>query len=127
MKIIKLRVGEEVFDTINFPTPDQNSAEYYMYKPIYDGFTNNTQGLDITDYPDASNGWEWDDNAKSFKPSEYTYYDVMGVQKNLDTSYFAYLDNNVVFTFVGYPKNHAKHDMYKAAFATGINILVEES
>lgn len=125
MKKISFTVEGDVFETIRFiePLPTE------MHKKILNGFLNNPTAIDVTNFTNVGVGWKLSGDTfipGDQPPSSLSFLEQTGSERDPDSSYFAFLSNGEVFTFSILKNTDSKHDMYKAAFSTGVSIIVEE-
>ncbi len=125
MKKVSFSVGSDVFEVVRFTDVPPTA----QHEKILQGFLNNPTGIDVTNNKDVAVGWKFINN-KFIKgdsaESSLTFAEQTGLERYQDYSYFALLSNNEVFTFIVLKDTDEKHDMYKAAFETGVTIVVEE-
>lgn len=125
MKQASFIVDGDTFETIRFP--DVSPTE--KHEKILNGFLNNPTAVDVTDSLDVAIGWTHSDgvfSAGETGQSALAFFEQTGVERDPDSSYFAFLSDDEVFTFIVLKNTDTKHDMYKAAFATGVTIVVED-
>lgn len=125
MKQASFIVDGDTFETIRFPELSPTET----HTKILNGFLNNPSAIDVTENPDVAVGWKYLDEvflAGDSGQSSLTFFEQTGVERDPDSSYFAFLSDGEVFTFIVLKNTDTKHDMYKAAFATGVTIVVED-